>query len=108
MLKDPDALDRFFDTVFSHMLSREKMHSFLEEQRASDPYFPNYADAAFAFLNSEELRLPDLSVKTRVGISSHIETPALAKVLARYPFREIIVHPRVREEYYSGEPNWDS
>ena len=26
-------------------------------------------------------------------------------MLAKYPIKELIIHPRVREEYYKGEPN---
>ena len=56
---------------------------------------------------SEEC-LPFISIKTRCGFLSHEEADELAQIFADYPFREIIVHPRVREEYYQGTPNLSS
>ncbi len=49
--------------------------------------------------------LPDISIKTRCGFESHDESAELAEIFADYPFREIIVHPRVREEFYQGIPD---
>ncbi len=44
-----------------------------------------------------------VSVKTRAGFSDHNEFVRLAEIYNKYPFSEIIVHPRVREEYYRGK-----
>lgn len=52
--------------------------------------------------------LPDISVKTRSGFIYHEEAEELAEVFAGFPFKEIIVHPRVREEFYQGNPNLES
>lgn len=41
-----------------------------------------------------------ISVKTRLGLESPEEFPALAEVFARYPISLLILHPRVREDYY--------
>lgn len=65
MLRDPAALDRFLDTVFSRS------------------------------------ELP-ISVKTRIGLESAAEWEALLPVLARYPIRELTLHPRTRRELYRG------
>lgn len=43
-----------------------------------------------------------ISVKTRLGLESPDEFPALLEVLNRYPIRELTVHPRVRKAFYSG------
>ena len=43
-----------------------------------------------------------ISAKTRIGYSSVEEWPEILKVLEQYPFSELIVHPRTREEYYRG------
>ena len=66
MLAEPDALDRFLDTIF-----------------AAAP-------------------LP-VSVKTRLGLTSPEEFPALLEVFNRYPIRELTVHPRVRKQFYQGD-----
>lgn len=65
MLRDPEALDRFLDAVFS------------------------------------KSPLP-ISVKTRLGLESPEEFPAILEVLNRYPIRELTVHPRVRKQFYEG------
>lgn len=44
-----------------------------------------------------------ISVKTRLGMVSPEEFPALLAVFNRYPICELIVHPRVREDYYKGK-----
>ena len=47
----------------------------------------------------------DITVKTRAGFYSHDEFPEIFEVYSKYPIKELIIHPRVREEYYKGEPN---
>ena len=46
-----------------------------------------------------------ITVKTRVGYCSHDEFATLLEIYNKYPIAELTVHPRVREEYYKGEPN---
>lgn len=43
-----------------------------------------------------------VSVKTRIGFYDTAEYPVLLELLNRYPFREIILHPRTRQEMYTG------
>ena len=43
-----------------------------------------------------------ISIKTRLGLESADEFPALLEVFNRYPIRELTVHPRVRKAFYSG------
>ena len=70
MLADPEALDRFLDTVFSGCPM-------------------------------------DISVKTRLGMRSPEEFPALLEIFNRYPIRELTIHPRVRQEFYSSPIHFD-
>ena len=49
-----------------------------------------------------------ISLKTRTGFYSHEEFYELINIYNKYPATELIVHPRVREELYSGVPNMDS
>lgn len=74
-LKDPFALDRFFDEIFA--------------KAGSD-------------------NLPRLSVKTRIGYDDANEAGDLARIYARYPFSEIIIHPRLGKDNYKGTPNMDA
>ncbi len=49
-----------------------------------------------------------ISIKTRTGFFSHDEFDALLKIYSKYPVSELIVHPRVREEYYKLPVNMES
>ena len=46
-----------------------------------------------------------VSVKTRVGFYNSDEMEDLIKIYNKYPLTKLIVHPRVREEYYKGTPD---
>ena len=46
-----------------------------------------------------------ISVKTRIGIEDAEEFEDLQKVFQRYPFAEVIVHPRVRSDFYKNQPD---
>lgn len=45
----------------------------------------------------------EISVKTRVGYSSHYEFPRLLDIYNKYPISELTIHPRTREEQYGGK-----
>jgi tRNA-dihydrouridine synthase len=49
-----------------------------------------------------------ISVKTRIGFHSDEEWPAILEIYKKYPIKELIIHPRVREEFYKGTPHLDS
>ena len=54
-----------------------------------------------ALLNEACTKLPiAISVKTRIGFESPEEWPEILDVLAEYPLREIIIHPRTRTGFY--------
>ena len=61
-----------------------------------------FLDAAFASVSVK------LSIKTRIGFESVEEWPDILAVLSQYPASELIVHPRVRSEFYKGLPHWDA
>ncbi len=52
--------------------------------------------------------LPCISIKTRIGYDDRSEVNVLAEIFADYPFSEIIVHPRVRQDFYDNEPDLDA
>lgn len=43
-----------------------------------------------------------VSVKTRLGLEAPEEFPAILAVYNRYPLEELIIHPRVRQQFYKG------
>ena len=49
-----------------------------------------------------------VSVKTRLGLESAEEFPALLEVFNRYPIKELTIHPRVRKQFYSGSVDMDA
>ena len=42
----------------------------------------------------------EISVKTRLGMKDPAEFPPLLEIFQRYPIAELIVHPRVRQDFY--------
>jgi len=46
-----------------------------------------------------------VSIKTRMGLNSTAEFPALCELYNRYPISLLIIHPRVREQFYKGKPD---
>lgn len=50
----------------------------------------------------------DVSVKTRLGMEQPEEFEHLLEIYNRYPLKEVIIHPRVRSDYYRNRPDWDA
>lgn len=49
-----------------------------------------------------------ISVKTRLGMKEPEEFPALMDIYNRYQMEELIIHPRVREDYYKYTPRMEA
>lgn len=50
----------------------------------------------------------DISIKTRIGVDSPDEFYNLLEIYNQYPVRELIIHPRTRNEFYKGKPHMES
>ena len=50
----------------------------------------------------------EVSVKTRIGLEDPAEWEELLRIFNRYPLKELIVHPRLRSDYYNGNPDLDA
>lgn len=63
--------------------------------------YPEELDACLEEIFSA---LPEMriSVKTRIGKLSAEEWPKLLEIYSKYPISELIVHPRVQKEFYTG------
>lgn len=48
-----------------------------------------------------------ISIKTRIGFASADEFERLLELFSRYPVKELIIHPRTREQFYKGAPHRD-
>lgn len=46
-----------------------------------------------------------ISVKTRIGFYSAAELPKIMEIFNKYPICELIVHPRLRKDFYNGTPD---
>jgi tRNA-dihydrouridine synthase len=84
-LKDPDALDRFFEELFAE-LDKGAGCAGVEEEGGQTGKIC-------------------LSVKTRIGVDDPGEARQLLRIFNRYPISELIVHPRLKTDRYTGRPN---
>lgn len=47
----------------------------------------------------------EISIKTRIGMEDPEEFEELLSIYNKYPLKELIIHPRVRTDYYKNSPN---
>lgn len=47
----------------------------------------------------------EISIKTRLGKASPEEFKRLLEIYNRYPVKELIIHPRVQQDFYQNKPN---
>jgi len=46
-----------------------------------------------------------ISIKTRIGMSDVAEFSGLMEIFEQFPMEELIIHPRLRQEFYNGMPH---
>lgn len=49
-----------------------------------------------------------ISLKTRLGMENAKEFERLLDIYNQYPVHELIIHPRTREDYYKGKPDFEA
>lgn len=59
----------------------------------------------YEVMSSPKMQEIDVSIKTRIGMGNPEEFHYLLTIYNQFKFKEIIVHPRVREDYYKNKPN---
>lgn len=73
--------------------------------------FPDKLDAflcdIFSGLETEQSNM-NISIKTRIGMEFLSEWEDILKVYIKYPIKDLIIHPRLRNEFYNGEVHLDS
>lgn len=77
-LGEPVKLERFFDAVYEWNGSLPEAEKF------------------------------DISVKTRLGLEDAEEFEEILQIYNKYPMKEVIIHPRVRRDFYKGKPDWEA
>ncbi len=60
-----------------------------------------FLDDIYSYAESEDVKI---SIKTRLGYYNPDEFYDLVDIFNNYPVSELIVHPRIRSDYYKGEP----
>lgn len=68
-----------------------------------------FLDGVFNGKDSALISNPGLliSVKTRIGYNDPSDLENIINVLERYPFSEVIVHPRLKKDLYGGTPRME-
>lgn len=59
----------------------------------------------YEVMSSPKMQGIDVSIKTRIGMENPEEFHYLLTIYNQFKFKEIIVHPRVRSDYYKNRPN---
>lgn len=60
-----------------------------------------FLDDIYAFAESDNMKI---SIKTRLGYFNPDEFYDLVDIFNSFPVSELIVHPRIRSDFYKGEP----
>lgn len=79
------------------VVTKHRGSGFLSQTEELDRFF----DEVFSKTDAK------ISVKTRIGKFEPEEFEELLRIYNRYPIHELIVHPRVQQEYYKGTPHWE-
>ena len=65
--------------------------------------FLAYPDELDAFLSEVYEKCPmKISIKTRIGLEDENEWEKLLSIYEKYPMEELIIHPRLRTDYYKA------
>lgn len=86
------------------VVSKKKGSGFLDDIGRLDQFFETVFEEIAAL---PEERKCCVSVKTRIGMEFPEEFEDIMEVYNRYPFSEIIIHPRLQKDYYQNHPNLD-
>lgn len=79
------------------VVSKYRGAGFLSKLDELDRFF----DEVFSELDMK------VSVKTRIGRYAPDEFNEILAVYNKYPMEELIIHPRVQQDYYKNKPDWE-
>ena len=88
------------------VVSKGKGAGFLVQPRLLEEFLDEIF-SAFPVSGGEEGCMR-ISLKTRLGMEDAEEFLYLMEIFRRYPLKELIIHPRVREDYYGNRPDWNA
>ena len=49
-----------------------------------------------------------ISIKTRIGYDTETAWPKILSIYKKYPINELIIHPRIRSDFYKGIPRMEA
>ena len=81
----PDELDRFLYNIYDELSKNVKLKN------------ENTVNEGIS-----------ISIKTRIGMESESEWEDILKIYEKYPVSELIIHPRLRSDFYSGQIRMDA
>lgn len=81
--------------------AKKKGSGFLRYPELLDEFFNDIFDR---LEKSDSASKPEFSVKTRIGYSDEDEFEGLMDIFNKYPIKSLIIHPRLREDFYKGVP----
>jgi tRNA-dihydrouridine synthase len=81
------------------VVTKGKGSGFLANPDALDRFFEEVFEA-----NLEV----GISVKTRIGMENPKEFEKILEVYKKYPFLELIIHPRLQVDFYKNHPNMEA
>jgi len=80
------------------VVSKNHGSGFLRDIKVMDEYFAELFEKA---------TFP-ISLKTRIGVEDESEWGAILDVYKKYPFSEVIIHPRTTRDQYAGHPRLEA
>lgn len=87
------------------VVTKCKGSGLLGEPKRLEAFLEAFFEANDALPEAERFRV---SVKTRLGLEEASEFEEILSIYNRFPLQEVIIHPRVRAEFYNGVPNLDA
>ena len=90
-LADPARLDAFFEDVFEGLEGRGPAAESGEGGTLRNDFSVPASPLSVR-----------VTVKTRIGLKDASEAEELIRIFNRYPIDELIVHPRLRKDFYKG------
>lgn len=84
-LERTEELDKFLYEIYDKLVGKTKLNSKAD------------ADAGLK-----------ISVKTRIGMEFESEWDDILEIYKKYPISELIIHPRLRSDFYSGKVRLDA
>ena len=86
------------------VVSKGRGAGFLEEPEKLDRFLYEIFDGREKLSSGKTI---DISIKTRLGMEFLSEWDDILRVYIKYPIKELIIHPRLRNEFYTGEVHLD-